>query len=268
MAPPPDNELLEEQLKKLEQRFVDSARELQELREKLLRQAKGAAQDELEEIKDEWHGVHYKWWIYTLVGVLVMLVASYLLYTRLGWVADQRTLPVGSDWLLRRLPVVDVLPVLSWGWFGLHIFAAGAAAAYYPRRIPFLIFLLSVFLVIRTVFVFLSPIGHPAGMLDMSKMDWIFAKIMGEWTFQNEFVFSGHTGIPFLFYLFFDTPWLKRIMLAGSITMAVCVLLSHNHYTVDVLAAYLVTYSIYKLSESLYYGWIRPLFQVKPSRVP
>ncbi len=267
MTPPPDIEL-EEQLKKLEQRFAESAQELQQLREKLLRKASGAAKEELAEIKDEWHGVHYKWWIYTLIGVLAGLVVSYHFYTRLGWVADQRALPTGSDWLLRRLPVVDVLPVLSWGWFGLHIFAAGAAALYYPRRMPFLIFMLSVFLFIRTAFVFLSPIGHPTGMLDMSKMDWIFAKIMGAWTFNNEFVFSGHTGIPFLFYLFFETRGLKTIMLAGSITMAVCVLLSHNHYTVDVLAAYLVSYSIYKLSETLYYGWIRPLFQLTPSRVP
>lgn len=265
---PPDDELIEEQLRKLEQRFVDSARELQELREKLVTSARGAAQGELAEIKDEWHGVHYKWWIATLAGVLCLLVVSYHLYTRLGWVADQRALPVGSDWVLRHLPVVDVLPVLSWGWFGLHIFAAGAAAAYYPRRMPFLIFTLSVFLAVRAVFVFLSPIGHPVGMLDMSKLDFIFSKIMGAWTFNNEFIFSGHTGIPFLFYLFFETPWLKRIMLAGSITMGVCVLLSHNHYTVDVLAAYLVSYSIFKMSEALYYGWIRPLFQLTPSRVP
>jgi hypothetical protein len=265
MPPPPaERELLEQQIKKLEQRFLDSARELQEVRERLAR----GAQSELEEIKDEWHGVHYKWWIITLAGVLTLLMTSYLLYTRLGWVADQRALPVGSDWLLRRLPVVNVLPVLSWGWFGLHLFAAGSAVAYYPRRMPFLIFVLSVFLIVRAAFVFLSPIGHPAGMLDMSKLDYLFSKILGSWTFNNEFIFSGHTGIPFLFYLFFETRGLKTIMLTGSLTMGACVLLSRNHYTVDVLAAYLVTYSIYKLSESLYYGWIRPLFQLLPSRVP
>ena len=50
--------------------------------------------------------------------------------------------------------------------------------------------------------------------------------------------------------------------------MGTCVLLSHNHYTVDVLGAYFVSYSIYVLAERLYYGWIRPLFQVQPSRTP
>ena len=260
MTPPP-NAALEEQIKRLEQRFLDSADELKDLRLKLLH----GTQDELAEIKDEWHGVHYRWWIITLSGVLGLFVLSYFLYTQLGWVADHRELPMGSDWLLRRLPAVNVLPVLSWGWFGLHLFAAGAAIAYYPRRMPFLIFLLAVYMFVRTAFVFLSPIGAPAGMVDMSKFDYLFSRLIGTYTFNNEFVFSGHTSIPFLFFLFFETRWLKSLMLAGSITMGVCVLLSHNHYTVDVLAAPLVSYSLYKLSESLYYGYLRPLFQVLPS---
>ncbi|MDE2039369.1 MAG: hypothetical protein KGO96_04470 [Elusimicrobia bacterium] len=260
----PGQSELDEQIRQIEERFLQSARELSALRQRLLRQS----QAELEEIKDEWHGVHYKWWVATLAGALGLFVLAFHLYTRLGWVADHRILPNGSDWLLRHLPVVNVLPVLSWGWLALHLFAAGCAIAYYPRRIPFLIFLLALFMAIRTIFVFLSPIGAPMGMLDMGKLDFLFSKIMGAWTFENEFVFSGHTGIPFLFFLFFETRGLKAIMLIGSLTMAVCVLLSHNHYTVDVLGAYLVSYSIFKLAEKLYYDFIRPLFQVLPSATP
>jgi hypothetical protein len=261
MTPPPVE--VEEQMRKLEERFLESAEELRELRAKLLR----GGQAELAEIKDEWHGVHYKWWVSTLAGVLTLFFVSYMIYTQLGWVADQRHLPMGSDWLLRRLPVVNVLPVLSWGWFGLHLFAGAAAIAYYPRRMPFLVFLMAVYMSIRAAFVFLSPIGPPVGMLDMGKLDFLFSKIMGAWTFNNEFVFSGHTGIPFLFFLFFETRGLKAVMLTGSLTMGICVLLSHNHYTVDVLGAYLTSYSIYKLADWLYYGYIRPLFQVLPSTI-
>jgi hypothetical protein len=260
---PPSIEV-DEQIRRLEERFLESAQELKDLRERLLR----GGQAEIAEIKDEWHGVHYKWWVITLAGVLALFMTSYLLYTRLGWVAEQRTLPSGSDWVLRHLPIINVLPVLSWGWFGLHLFAAGAAMLYYPRRMPFLIFMLAVYLAVRAAFVFLSPIGAPAGMLDMSKLDYIFSKIMGAWTFNNEFVFSGHTGIPFLFFLFFETRGLKTVMLLGSLIMGACVLLSHNHYTVDVLAAYLMSYAIYKLSERIYYGVIRPLFQLLPSPIP
>lgn len=253
---PPDN-LLEDKLEELERRFIESAHEIKELRKTLPK----AAQREIAEIKDEWHGVHYKWWIGTLAGVLFLFCLSYALYTKLGWVADQRALPVGNDWLLRRLPLINTLPILSWGWFGLHIYAAGAAVAYGPRRIPFLIFLLTVYMIVRTAFVFLSPIGAPSGMVDMRLHDAIFSRILGTWTFMNEFVFSGHTSIPFLFFLFFKTPGLKRLMLVGSIVMAVCVLLSRNHYTVDVLGAFFTSYSVYALARAMYKRGLEPLFK-------
>ncbi|OGR88732.1 MAG: hypothetical protein A3J74_07300 [Elusimicrobia bacterium RIFCSPHIGHO2_02_FULL_57_9] len=260
---PPRTESLEQHIKRLELRFRESAEELKELHGKLLRETRA----EIDEIKDEWHGVHYKWWVITLSGLLALFMLSYFLYTQLGWVADQRTLPTGSDWLLRRLPTINVLPMLSWGWLALNLYAGGAAIAYYPRRIPFLLFVLSLFLAIRGVFIFLSPIGHPTGMMDMSKLDFLFSYLIGTWTFQNEFVFSGHTSIPFLFFLFFETFWLKLLLLSGSIVMAVCVLLSHNHYSVDVLGAYFVSYSIYVLAGKLY-GYIQPLFLTLPSRDP
>jgi hypothetical protein len=258
---PPQSEVLEKKIQALEERFRESADELKDLRAKLLEET----QAELDEIKDEWHGVHYKWWVITLAGVLGLFALSYSLYTNLGWAADQRRLPTGSDWLLNNLPIVNTLPLLSWGWFGLHLFLGGAACAYYPRRMTFLVFMLSLFISIRSVFIFLSPIGAPTGMMDMQKLDFIFSKIMGSWTFNNEFVFSGHTSIPFLFFLFFESFWLKTIALGGSLAMGVGVLLSHNHYSVDVFGAYLMSYSIYTLAEKLYYGWVRPLFMIGPS---
>ena len=54
---PPAENILEEKLEELERRFTDSAREIKELRKLLPK----AAQREIAEIKDEWHGVHYKW---------------------------------------------------------------------------------------------------------------------------------------------------------------------------------------------------------------
>ena len=223
--------------------------------------------EEVGEIRDEWHNIHYRWWVVTLSGVLVFFFLSYSFYTQLGWVADQRSLPKGTDWALRHLPVVDVLPVLSWGWFALHLYAAWVAITHYPRRMPFLMFMLGMYMIVRTVFIFLSPIGPPEGMVDMRESDIIFSRILGKYTFTNEFIFSGHTSLPFLFFLFFEGPFRKSVMFCGSLTMGVCVLLSHNHYTVDVLAAYPMSYSIYIISDKCYQRYIHPLFQESPSRV-
>jgi hypothetical protein len=98
-------------------------------------------------------------------------------------------------------------------------------------------------------------------MVDMRLHDAIFSRILGTWTFTNEFVFSGHTAIPFLFYLFFKTPGLKRLMFYGSLVMAIGVLLSRNHYTVDVIAAFFVAYSTYAASRSSFKALVEPLFR-------
>jgi len=94
----------------------------------------------------------------------------------------------------------------------------------------------------------------------MRQLDSLFPLVAGVYTFQNEFIFSGHTAMPFLFALFFETRTQKAVMLVGSITMAAAVLLTHNHYTVDVISAYFIAYAIFVLSRNLYFRRVRPLF--------
>lgn len=259
-------EALETEISRLEERLRQSTEDLGRLRAafKLAARAEEGVRKEVAEIRDGWEDLHYKWWLLTLGGVLALFVCSYFFYTNLGWYADQRTLPTGIDPLLARLPTVNVLPVLSWVWMAVHLYAAVHAVLYYPRQMPFLLFLLGSFIGVRSVFVFLSPVGAPAGMLDMSKMDYLFSRIMGTYTFQNEFVFSGHTGIPFLFSLFFETRLHKRLFLGISLLMAAACLLTRNHYTVDVLGAYFMGYAIFVLSRDTYFRRIRPIFLKSP----
>lgn len=267
--PPPSDpkyDFLDREIARLEAKFRETTEDLQKIRLhlRLAERAKAEVKAEIAEIQESWDNVHYKWWALTLFGLLTFFLFSYFFYTNLGWYADQRSLPPGSDWVLERLPIVNLLPVLSWGWLGLHLYAGALAILYYPRRMPFLLFLLGSFIAVRSVFVFLSPIGAPANMLDMSRMDYLFSRIMGTYTFTNEFVFSGHTGIPFLFALFFETRLQKALFLTGSLVMAVSVLLTHNHYTVDVLGAYFMGFAIFTLSDRIYHRFLQPLFLLRP----
>jgi len=193
------------EIERLEFRVRESAEELRALRERWRARARAEVRAEIEEIRGGWEDVDHKWWVGVLAGLVLFVLASYAFYANLGWYADQRALPVSSDWLLDHLPRVNLVPLLSWGWLALHGWALGIAVLYHPRRMPFLLFLLGLYLCVRTLFVFLSPIGAPVTILDMRELDTLFAAVAGEYTFQNEFVFSGHTAVPFLFFLFFDT---------------------------------------------------------------
>ena len=235
-------------IERLEERFRESATELGAMRAKL----QSGAREEWTEIRQEWDALDGRVRTIGIALGIALFLGAYLFYMNLGWYADQRALPQSSDWLLDRLPSWNLVPMLSWGWLALHAWAVGIAVLYYPRRMPFLLVLLSVYLAVRTVYVFLSPIGAPAEILDMRQLDTLFALVAGEYTFQNEFIFSGHTAVPFLFYLFFETRRQKVVMLLGSLCMAFAVLVTRNHYTVDVISAYLIGYSIYTLSQWLF----------------
>lgn len=256
-------EALEREIALLERRILDSARQIRTLRWRVRLAARARA--EVAEIQGEWDELDTRWWVFVVAALVAFFLGSYLFYMNLGWYADRRVLPPSSDWLLDQLPVVNLVPLLSFGWLALHAFALGAALLYLPRKLPFLLLLLGNYFVIRTLYVFLSPIGAPVNILDMRELDTLFRLVAGEYTFQNEFIFSGHTAVPFLFALFFESRGLRAVMLGGSLVMAAAVLLTHNHYTVDVLSAYLVGYGIYALSDSMWRRFVRPLYLRAPA---
>lgn len=250
----------EREVERLERRFQEGLDDLRRLRSRLReadRRLAARTRAELDEIREGWDSLRNPWWIAFLALCVVFLFAAYGFYMNLGWYADQRAMPPSSDWLLDRLPPWNLIPLLSWGWLALHAYGVGAAVLYQPRRLPFLFFLLGVYLSVRTLFVFLSPIGAPLQMLDMGELDALFPLVAGVYTFENEFIFSGHTAMPFLFALFLEGRVPRTVMALGSIAMAGAVLLTHNHYTVDVLSAYFMGYAIYRLAAWAYTGLAR-----------
>lgn len=65
----------------------------------------------------------------------------------------------------------------------------------------------------------------------------------------DDLFFSGHVGLTYLMALiFWRTPLLRYIYLALSVMFAVVVLLGHLHYSIDVFAAYFITYTIYTMA--------------------
>ncbi|MBD3360385.1 hypothetical protein GF366_01130, partial [Candidatus Peregrinibacteria bacterium] len=95
-------------------------------------------------------------------------------------------------------------------------------------------------------------IGPPNGALLVND---IFLKggHLSKLFFENDLFFSGHTAVPFLAFLVFkESKIFKWVMFAGSILMAITVLLMHVHYSIDVFAAFFITYGIYSISNKIF----------------
>lgn len=112
---------------------------------------------------------------------------------------------------------------------------------------PFVLKAVSLFIVIRAIFVSLTHIGpYPSKLvLESNLLNFI--------TSGNDLFFSGHTGLPFLIALiFWNHLYIRVLFLVSSILFGVIVLLSHLHYSIDVFAAFFITYSIYHMALYLF----------------
>ncbi len=66
----------------------------------------------------------------------------------------------------------------------------------------------------------------------------------------KDLFFSGHTASTFLLWLYCRPyRYLSRVALAGHIIVVSTVFLSHLHYTIDVIGAWAITFSMFVLTE-------------------
>lgn len=154
-----------------------------------------------------------------------------------------------TDIVLNNVPVFDVNWLMTWGVLALLIFI-GVILTIKPDRIPFVLKSISLFIIIRSVFISITHIAQfqPQALLDSGT----FFNFIGSGNSGGLF-FSGHTGLPFLLALiFWKNVWMRTIFLAASIIFGAGVLLGHLHYSIDVLGAFFITYTIYRMAVMMF----------------
>jgi membrane-associated phospholipid phosphatase len=175
------------------------------------------------------------------------LVVQY--YTS-GYVTRSASEPV-TDIILSNTRVWDVGSIFVWG----AVLLAGVGIFVGLRRInytPFAMKSIAVFTLIRSVFVSLTHLG-PFPTHAIVNSAFFTNRLFGGIFSGNDLFFSGHTGMPFLLALmFWEQKTLRYIFLGFSVLLAIVVLLGHLHYSIDVLSAYFITYTIFHMCKFLF----------------
>jgi hypothetical protein len=152
-----------------------------------------------------------------------------------------------SDIVLSNTPAFAVDDLFVYGTVIAGTLTIAILLAH-PRRISFALKGMALFFLIRSGFTVLTHEGPfiPATIND-------FGPFITKMFFGGDYFFSGHTGLPFLGALaYWKEPALRYFYLFMSVFFACVVLLGHLHYSIDVAAAFFITYTIYDLAVWLF----------------
>lgn len=183
----------------------------------------------------------------SLGASFAFLIISFIINFYAGTYATEKASFPVTDIILSNIRVFDVDGFFNYGPILLFTFVI-IISFYNPRRLPFIIKNVALFIIIRSIFISLTHIGPFPSQLIIDS-----GNIVGKFTFDGDLFFSGHAGIPFLLSLiFWHDKTLRYIFLIYSIFMGIVVLLGHYHYSIDVLAAYFITYTIFHIALYLF----------------
>ena len=194
-----------------------------------------------ERYKETWFDRHFRF--SAPLAIVLFLFAVFVVQPLAVRYATSRASNPVDDIVLSNTPIYDVGVFFVYGMFALIAFGILLLLAH-PKRIPFVLHSLTLFIIIRALFVSMTHIGpYPIeGIYDYGET---IMKIF----FGKDLFFSGHAGAPFLLALiFWQEPWLRYLFLVWSGFFGVIVLLGHVHYTIDVFAAFFITYGIYHIA--------------------
>ncbi len=150
-----------------------------------------------------------------------------------------------DDLFLSHLPPMDIDGSLIFGsllitFLGLYLFFTK------PKYLSFGVKSLAIFIITRSFLISLTHLGPSPHQLVFDSNSVGFSLYNVLYNTNNDFFFSGHTGIPFLLGLIFwpEKPW-RYVFMTASVVFGVGVLVAHIHYSIDVFAAPFITYSIF-----------------------
>jgi membrane-associated phospholipid phosphatase len=179
---------------------------------------------------------------------MLFFIASIFLNRVATTFATERIGNSVTDLILSNTPVFNVDFIVNEVALTYFIFMT-IVVILNPKTAPFVLKSAALFIIIRSIFITFTHLGPFPERSYIDKTE-----LFGPFNLGGDFFFSGHTGLPFLAALIFwkENKFVRYVSLAASILFGVSVLLGHLHYSIDVFAAFFITYTIYKISEKFF----------------
>jgi hypothetical protein len=181
------------------------------------------------------------------LGLLLFVLSICVNYFASLYTANSKSVAV-TDIILSNFRVYDIDGLIISIALVLLVVSAIFTIWKY-QTMPFVLKAVALFIVTRSVFISLTHLGPFTPQVAVN-VNPILSLGLGN---AADLFFSGHTGLPFLGALiFWQNKYLRVMYLVGSIILGISVLLGHLHYSIDVLAAFFITHTIFHVAKKVF----------------
>lgn len=188
----------------------------------------------------------------SLISAVLLFILGMVLHDYVNAYNDSvKYLPVG-DLILDNIPTINLEYLFTWGFYFIITLIVLYPLFFRQEIVPFALKTYALLIIVRLGFITLTHVGPPVGFFydgTYEFLDTPFDALL----FRNDLFFSGHVSFTFMGYLLYrESKQFKWFLLWSTFVMACTVLFMHVHYSIDVFAAFFITYGIYALSNKLF----------------
>jgi len=184
-----------------------------------------------------------------LIASAYCLCGLYITPLYFGYIQEREAIAL-YDPILNALPAIDV----SFFIFNIMNICALFTILWlltHPRHLAIAVMTWAIVFTLRYIAMFVFTFDTPIGYIQL-RDPLLDAMIYDDKVISKDLFFSGHTSYMFLMFLVVQNPILKRVNVMGMLLVGFLLLLQHNHYVVDVVAAPFFTWIAFQSSKWLY----------------
>jgi len=198
-----------------------------------------------------------------IIGTIVWLGVILLLPLFFSFI-EKRKGVVLNDWVLAHIPAYNMsvlIFAIIWGMILLILIRAINNPSIYINYCWTFIFIC----IARIITISLVPLAPPNGFINLS--DPLTGVFYGNLVITKDLFFSGHTSTLMLIFLCLERKTDKILALIAVFAVAILLLVQHVHYTIDILAAPIIVYSLYRVTIHFLYKKSKKKQEVLVSKV-
>ena len=218
--------------------------------------------------------------ILQVAGAVAFRYASFVVMVALTLINEQRSFPQLSDRILELVPYVPWVDEWNyWIWLAAYIPASVALLVLAPRKCVRFFVTGGLLSLVRGVCVLMTGLGpvkkYQVGLnagvagdawihdtLAVANPFKVFFEGSAHTHLTQDLFFSGHVATTCLLLLYcWPYRRLRQTVLALHVVVVITVFLAHLHYSIDVVGAWAITFTLFALRE----GGVRGLGQADPA---